>query len=331
MMPIRELKLPDDFELLATEMPHYFQYPENEAWSVRQDEKESIQDLMGNLRRLWPLLGTIRFFSPAVRDVMRGFVWEEEGNTAGMLTYQRRGTSNTWYINNVAVAPEYRRRGIARKLLSAGIEDMGARDCQQVNLDVIAGNIPAYTLYEKLGFQQFTGNIDLNYPEEAPLAHGSLPEGYALEPNPVFEWRPRYELAKRLEPEEVQAFEPVTESLYRQPVIARLLIPIVNSAQGFKDRRFLITSQKDGQVIGHAAYQVRTRSGGVNRLHMAIDPAHETAASPTVRYLTHTMQSLSPGRRIEFSVPLWQEAVIKAAREAGFHERMLQHRMGLKM
>lgn len=57
-------------------------------------------------------------------------------------------------VNNVAVAEEYRRQGIG-KMLMAGLLDLAALlGCEQVHLEVRAGNAAAIALYDALGFHQ---------------------------------------------------------------------------------------------------------------------------------------------------------------------------------
>ncbi len=55
---------------------------------------------------------------------------------------------------NLAVAREYRGRGIARSLIGELIFRLAAQGCYQITLEVRASNEPAISLYEKLGFQQ---------------------------------------------------------------------------------------------------------------------------------------------------------------------------------
>lgn len=56
------------------------------------------------------------------------------------------------YINNVAVRPEYRRRGIAAALISLLINEARAIGLAFMTLEVRESNAPAIALYEKLGF-----------------------------------------------------------------------------------------------------------------------------------------------------------------------------------
>ena len=55
---------------------------------------------------------------------------------------------------NIAVSPDYRRQGIAEKLISMLIEGLKQRDVYCLTLEVRASNAPANALYEKLGFLQ---------------------------------------------------------------------------------------------------------------------------------------------------------------------------------
>ena len=55
---------------------------------------------------------------------------------------------------NIAVDPEFRRRGIAEKLVDALVAALKARESHCLTLEVRASNEPAIALYEKLGFLQ---------------------------------------------------------------------------------------------------------------------------------------------------------------------------------
>lgn len=55
---------------------------------------------------------------------------------------------------NVAVHPDFRRRGIAEALVKRLVEDLKAMESHCLTLEVRATNAPAIALYEKLGFSQ---------------------------------------------------------------------------------------------------------------------------------------------------------------------------------
>ena len=55
---------------------------------------------------------------------------------------------------NIAVAPAFRRQGIARELIQALVRDLKERASHSLTLEVRASNAPARALYDMLGFQQ---------------------------------------------------------------------------------------------------------------------------------------------------------------------------------
>ena len=55
---------------------------------------------------------------------------------------------------NVAVHPNYRRRGIAGELVTHLIAQLAENNVHSLALEVRASNLPAISLYEKLGFTQ---------------------------------------------------------------------------------------------------------------------------------------------------------------------------------
>src|SRR5690606_24580420 len=132
-----------------------------------------------------------------------------DGKMVGSANVLRQGTSDRWYIANVAVLPEYRRRGIARRLVEACMDLARERGARTILLDVVAGNAPAVSLYERLGFEHFSGQAYLTLGGETVLRPAALPQGARLEVGSIFDWRPRYVLAQRITPPHVRRYEPV--------------------------------------------------------------------------------------------------------------------------
>ena len=76
------------------------------------------------------------------------------GRTRSVLGYAGlHAVLDEGYIDNVAVAPEYRRQGIADALIGA-FTRFGEARLAFLTLEVRAGNDPAITLYEKHGFYE---------------------------------------------------------------------------------------------------------------------------------------------------------------------------------
>ena len=73
---------------------------------------------------------------------------DDEG-LAGYLVCSRY--ADVWHLMNVAVAPQHRRRGIARRLIAQLLEEGGPAD--RYTLEVRASNRGAIEMYERLGFR----------------------------------------------------------------------------------------------------------------------------------------------------------------------------------
>lgn len=328
-MPLREFVLPADFKTMLDLLPRSFQYPENPEWNFDQDELESMMDSLSGIRRLWPLVRLIQMVTPSLRDVMRGFVWEEDGKPVGLTNVMRMGTTDRWMIANVSVLPEYRRRGIARKLVEASASLARQRGAKSIVLDVIAGNTPAYALYESLGFEHYAGNVQLIHDGGNSVRPVPLPSGYEVQATSPTDWRPRYELAQRITPPAEQKYLPVEAGRFRQPVLLRSLLPLFIRMQGVRPVHFVIRQAGSGQVAATASFVARTRQGGTNRLTMALDPAHAVLAPYLARFLLGECISLAGGRRIESECKHRQEAELAAALDAGFSQRAEYHTMGM--
>lgn len=79
------------------------------------------------------------------------FVCEENGKVLGYVGLST--VLDEGYITNVAVFPNHRRRGIGKKLLERVFSYAKDNGLSFVSLEVRKSNLPAISLYEKLGFK----------------------------------------------------------------------------------------------------------------------------------------------------------------------------------
>jgi ribosomal protein S18 acetylase RimI-like enzyme len=328
-MAIRPLRLPGDLPPLADMLAETFQYPENPEWSVQADEQEDIARELRGVRRMWPVIRMAQRVSPPLRDLFRGFVWEEEGRIGAVVIAQRRGATSMWTIGAVGVLPEFRRRGLARKLLTRTLEDIHERGATHVVLAVIDKNVPAYSLYRSLGFEHYSSQIEYNIaPEDVCSTAPSIPDRYAQRKLGRFEWRVRYNLARRITPDAIVAYEPVTQARYRPSLPERAIVPLLARLQRRVDRRIAISS--NGTVVSHGGYRTTRTQKGTSSVRIVLDPAHPELARPLMGKLLADVASLSPTLRIQFSAPTWLSPLCRAAVDLGFRKRLEYHWLGLK-
>ena len=80
----------------------------------------------------------------------RFLVASDDGNVLGYI-----GANNIcgeWYIDNIAVREDARRRGVGSMLMSSLIEKARNENALFLTLEVRPSNTPAIRLYEKFGF-----------------------------------------------------------------------------------------------------------------------------------------------------------------------------------
>ena len=145
---------------------------------------------------------------------LAGYVWEEDGRLVGNLTlipYYSLGR-RYYLIANVAVHPDYRRRGIARGLTSQAIEHAHGRGAQSIWLHVRAENDGAVALYQGLNFIERARRSTwqcYTQPEFDPALQpgisirSSIPAGLSLGPRRAHDWDLQRQWLARLYPHEL--------------------------------------------------------------------------------------------------------------------------------
>lgn len=111
-----------------------------DVYAVAALEKECFRDPW-----TYGMLAETFFNSAAIT-----LVAVEEGKIAG-YAFAVKGVEDA-DVANIAVAPQFRRRGIAQALLKALEERAAAADVQRLFLEVRVSNAPAMLLYLKNGF-----------------------------------------------------------------------------------------------------------------------------------------------------------------------------------
>lgn len=136
-----------------------------------------------------------------------GYVWVEEGRVVGNVSTQpSEADHRAWLIANVAVHPDYRRRGIARALTEAAQQLAAEHGATQSLLQVNHDNAGARQLYDSLGFHLVASRTSwerVGRFEPQPLA---LP-GVEIRPardcssSQSYEWQAIFDFALKYRPE----------------------------------------------------------------------------------------------------------------------------------
>ena len=214
---------------------------------------------MRALSRTGPLLWLLARLGQGIPG-MYGYVWVERGRLVGNVTVTPAGYGGGWMIANVAVLPEFRRRGIARRLMQAAlafVEERGAFAVLQVDAD----NEAALDLYAGLGFRvqrTFTRWRRPAY-QRPPLLPQTMPD---VRPLARAEADPLYALATVVRPDSrggLGWLRPVTPAALRPARWAALRYVL----SGQRVETWVVPGE-NGQL--DAALRVEQRIGGLTRL-----------------------------------------------------------------
>ncbi len=63
-------------------------------------------------------------------------------------------------IHDLTVVDEHQRKGIGRRLIESVVEHANSLNCSSVTLEVRMDNVPARSLYHRMGFQQVGSELD---------------------------------------------------------------------------------------------------------------------------------------------------------------------------
>jgi ribosomal protein S18 acetylase RimI-like enzyme len=157
---------------------------------------------------------------------LSGYIWEENGEIIGNVSLiPFHHSRNTYYlIANVAVRPEFRKRGIGRALTLAAMQHARNRHAFETWLHVRADNPGAIELYRSLGFKD----------EHQRTTWQMLPDHVTSQITPDFpitrrtarDWPAQQTWLRRLYPDQLSWYQPVPWNSLRPgfgPAIYRLL------------------------------------------------------------------------------------------------------------
>jgi ribosomal protein S18 acetylase RimI-like enzyme len=172
------------------------------------------------LSRTGPALGMLQRVLLSQQPWNLGFVWVEAGRVVGTVSTQRSAArSNNWLVANVAVHPDYRRRGIALALMQATLDLIQRQGGGDALLQVDDDNLGAVALYRGMGFQRVTTQTTWMRPSY------SAPPEFVAAPLDIHlrgprEWANQWALAALVRPEGLNWGHPLTAADF-QPSLRR--------------------------------------------------------------------------------------------------------------
>jgi ribosomal protein S18 acetylase RimI-like enzyme len=272
------------------------------------------------LRWVNGLIGAFEALGMETPEQMLGYVWEESGRIVGNATIGlSHGPSGTWLLSNVAVHPDYRRRGIARALVETAIKEVRRHGGRYLTLQVQSDNLGARQLYETLGFRtleqtsEFIG-VNLQGPKVVPV-------GVTLASPTREQWTAVQAMVAAHLPEALRAYRHSIAGLFQIPYQRSALGKVSEVARGVQYANWCVL--RDGAVVGGVVMQVQL-SWGSHRASVFVQPnsygqVEEAIVARAAQHIQHYAS-----RRVTFGFPGAYVDMAWALRQRGLREvRML--------
>jgi ribosomal protein S18 acetylase RimI-like enzyme len=289
------------------------------------------------MSRLSPLVWWWAQADPSFRETYNGFVWEEVEGGQHSLRHTtphytaarsevaptgRKGRSTVvgnanlmispgsryrWVICNVVVREDYRRQGIARRLMEETIEEARRQD-----------NLPALRLYTDLGFQQLSGEMGLHLAAVEAVEAVDAP-GYELRPYQPFSagGRAAYDLANLAVPTAQQWLKPVRVGEYEPDWVTRLGGRLGDLLAGRRSYRLMAFRGTEAAALMTVEASLRQQA---HSLKLLIHPKHRGQLEPMLVSRALAMLAELPGGAVQATVTTDHTAAIQVLGQYGFRE-----------
>ncbi len=294
----------------------------------------NVKVIFDEYKSIRPLMNFLGIFSKNYRHSFDGYVFENDDGeivasvNIGYSIYH-------WEVAMVATHPGYRRRGLAKQLVTTAINhamELGAKLCV---LEVLEANEPAYKLYRSLGFVHFDSltRQKLDFGKLSEVSIVNLPEGYEFREcdRSKKSNQARYDLDGRVTPKDVQVFHPVDKRKYFKPLLIRMIRPIAKRILKFNHQDWLIYHKEN--VVGHVSVSPTRKEGSPHRIELMLDPTHSQILSEPI--VTHCLVTLQKNTTIEENILVEfrtsETKQLETTRKYGFVDIETMHLLGLKI
>lgn len=240
---------------------------------------------------------------------LHGYVWEEDNKIIGNLSLIPFYKKGQWryLIANVAVHPDYRRRGIGRQLTLKAIEHILSLEVASAWLQVRADNTAAIQMYREIGFVERA--VRTTWQRDSLLAPQTpVYPGLSFSPRMSHDWEMQQNWLNETYPNDVIWNMPLDVDKFA-PTLWQKFLQLVNADDY---RHWAIRGGK--KLLGVVTWQ--PSSLHADYLWLAMDPRHEEETIAAA--LPHVRAHLRNYRPLSVNYPAYRAT--ESFQRAGFRE-----------
>jgi ribosomal protein S18 acetylase RimI-like enzyme len=236
---------------------------------------------------------------------LSGYVWEENREVVGnvsLVPFKREGRK-IYLIANVAVRPDYRRKGIGRALTVSAMQHARQRQAQATWLHVRDDNPGAAALYASLGFRE---RVRRTLWQAAPdRSLDPLGAGITITSRQARDWPQQEAWMRQLYPDELGWYQSIPWLSLRPGVVSSLYRFFLEY-----EMRQWAARMDSGQLLGVLTWQ--PSEGQADRLWAAAPL--EGGEGALTALLLHARHTLSWQKNLTLELPAGQaqEAIMAA-------------------
>jgi len=276
--------------------------------------KKMVDKMFGVLGKVF--LGFLKLMR---KEPFKFFVAEVDGRVVGTTMVNNRGMIG--YISTVMVHPNYRRKGIATKLMKRALDHIQKKKTSKAVLHVVSTNTPAKNLYTKLGFTKFEnvvymiGNIDSLLKSEKVEV-----QVRDLKKNDI---DAVYDLIRRSEnPEHLKVFGFKKKDLKT---------PLINRIFHFStDKKIVATKNK--KIVGYiqSMYTTKKEAGRIRHIHVLPEMISMGIEETLISAGADHIQKAGTNKVLA-TVSSTKQKLVEKMKHFGFKKRLEMEAMVLKL
>jgi ribosomal protein S18 acetylase RimI-like enzyme len=250
------------------------------------------------------LFGLLRLFG---KRPLKFLAAETDGKLVGTTIVEDRGKWSS--ISVVMVDPDFRRRGIATRLMTRALEYVRQRGKVRAVLGVLSTNVPAMDMYVKLGFRAFENSICFVGETGSFVAPEDV-DGVVIRPFRNDDLDEVYTLVEASEdPVRLKMYD-FRKSSLKTPFLARFF-------RTSKEKKFV--AAYNGRIVGYAkvSYTTPNEVGRIGFVHANIEGKKLGVEKLLVNSARREVEN-GGVNRFRIIVPSTQQELVETVKALGF-------------